>query len=251
MPPRLFSLLLFACTWPLVTGRTATHELDNSRQCLVVLANDWASTSAEMRAFERGETANSWKQQGPGISVVAGKKGFGQGRGLVRLDFGDAPLKKEGDDRAPAGIFRLSYGFGYAPRYSALWINLPYMPSKQIECIDDPNSRYYNRLVHRLGVAKIDWRSSEQMMLRDDVRYKWGVVVEHNPAAIPGAGSCIFLHVWKTSATLTTGCTAMAESDLVRVLRWLDPSREPILVQMPRANYRALRAKYDLPPDRS
>jgi L,D-peptidoglycan transpeptidase YkuD (ErfK/YbiS/YcfS/YnhG family) len=251
MPPRLFSLLLLACSWPLATGRSATRELDRSRQCIVVLTDNWASTTGVLYAFERiGATAN-WKERGPGVVVVAGKNGLGQGRGLVRLGFKRAPDKKEGDDRAPAGIFRLSSAFGYAPARSAAWVKLPYLAlSRQVEGIDDPNSRYYNKLMDRSKVAKVDWRSSEQMR-RDDIRYKWGVVVEHNPAAIPGAGSCIFLHIWKSSSVATAGCTAMPESDLVRLLRWLDPARHPILVQMPRAAYRSIRAKYDLPPDRS
>jgi D-alanyl-D-alanine dipeptidase len=204
-----------------------------------------------MRAFERGEATASWKDQGPEIAVVAGRNGLGNGRGLVRLDFEEAPAKQEGDDRAPAGIFRLSSAFGYAPARSAAWIKLPYLAlTKQIEGIDDPNSRYYNKLVDRSQVAKVDWRSSEQMR-RADLLYKWGVVVDYNPAAVPGAGSCIFLHIWKSPASPTAGCTAMAESDLVKLLRWLDPARHPILVQMPRAAYRSIRAKYALPPDRS
>jgi L,D-peptidoglycan transpeptidase YkuD (ErfK/YbiS/YcfS/YnhG family) len=204
-----------------------------------------------MRAFERGEAAASWKEQGPEIAVVAGKNGLGKGRGLVRLDFEGAPIKQEGDDRAPAGIFRLSSAFGYAPARSAAWIKLPYLAlTKQVEGIDDPNSRYYNKLVDRSQIAKVDWRSSEQMR-RADLLYKWGVVVDHNPAAIPGAGSCIFLHIWKSPASPTAGCTAMAESDLVKLIRWLDPARHPILVQMPRAVYRSIRAKYALPPDHS
>jgi D-alanyl-D-alanine dipeptidase len=248
---RLFFLLSFACSWPLATGRTATPELDRSRQCVVVLTNDWASTSGEMRTFERAETAIAWKECGSEISILTGKQGLGQGRGLVRLDFGSAPQKKEGDNRAPAGVFRLSSAFGYAPARSAAWVKLPYLElSRQIEGIDDPNSRYYNKLVDRAAVARIDWRSSEHMR-RDDVRYKWGVVVEHNAAAIPGSGSCIFLHVWMNSTTLTTGCTAMPEGAMVSLLRWLDPSRNPILVQMPRANYRAIRTRYRLPPEHS
>ena len=73
-------------------------------------------------------------------------------------------------------------------------------------------------------------------MRRDDILYKWGVVVDHNAAAIPGAGSCIFLHIWKSSSAPTAGCTAMPESDLVRLLRWLDPARHPILIQLPLAS---------------
>jgi zinc D-Ala-D-Ala dipeptidase len=113
-----------------------------------------------------------------------------------------------------------------------------------------PTREYYNKLVDRSTVAKIDRRSSEQTR-RDDVLYKWGVVVDHNRAAIPGAGSCIFLHIWKSSSAPTAGCTAMPESDLVRLIRWLNPTRHPILVQMPRAAYRSVRAKYRLPPDQS
>jgi D-alanyl-D-alanine dipeptidase len=204
-----------------------------------------------MNAFERiGATAN-WKERGPGFAVVVGKNGLGKGQGLARLDFEGAPKKKEGDDRAPAGIFRLSSAFGYASARSAAWAKLPYLAlSKQVEGIDDPNSRYYNKLVDRSKIAKIDWRSSEQMR-RDDDLYKWGVIVEHNPAAIPGAGSCIFLHIWKSSSASTAGCTAMPERDLVRLIRWLNPARHPILVQMPRAVYRSVRAKYGLPPDHS
>ena len=153
-------------------------------------------------------------------------------------------------NRAPAGIFRLPSAFGYASSRSARWVRLPYLAlSKRIEGIDDPRSLYYNKLVDRSKVAKVDWRSSEQMR-RDDVLYKWGVVVDHNPAAIPGAGSCIFLHVWKSPSSPTVGCTAMREKDLAELLRWLDPGRHPILVQMPRPVYRSLQANYNLPPDR-
>jgi L,D-peptidoglycan transpeptidase YkuD (ErfK/YbiS/YcfS/YnhG family) len=200
-----------------------------------------------MHSFERSGAAAGWKARGTGIAVVTGKNGLGRGRGLVRVGFEAAPDKKEGDDRAPAGIFRLSSAFGYAPARSARWVKLRYLPlTKQIEGIDDPNSRFYNKLVDRSKTAKIDWRSSEQMR-RDDVRYKWGVVVDHNSAAIPGAGSCIFLHVWKNSTTPTTGCTAMAETDLVKLLRWLDPAVHPILVQMPRDNYPAFQTRFGLP----
>lgn len=227
------------------------RELDRSRQCVVVLTDSWASTTGVMQAFERGGAPASWKERGLGIAVVVGKNGLGQGRGLVRLEFEGAPNKKEGDDKAPAGIFRLSSAFGYAPARSAVWVKLPYLAlSKRVEGVDDPNSRYYNKLVDRSKVARIDWRSSEQMR-RDDVLYKWGVVVEHNPSARPGAGSCIFLHIWKSSSAPTAGCTAMSESDLVRLIHWLNPARHPILVQMPRAAYRSVRAKYDLPPDQS
>jgi D-alanyl-D-alanine dipeptidase len=247
----LCALIFFVYSLPIASSFAGTRELNRSRQCVVVLTDNWASTTGVMRAFERGEVTASWKERSSEFAVVVGKNGLGQGRGLIRLDFKGAPIKKEGDDRAPAGIFRLSSAFGYATARSAAWVKLPYLAlSKQIEGIDDPNSRYYNTLVDRSKVARIDWRSSEQMR-RDDILYKWGVIVDHNPAAIPGAGSCIFLHIWKSSSAPTAGCTAMPESELLRLIHWLDPARHPILIQMPRPVYRSIRSKYGLPPDHS
>lgn len=251
MRSRSLALVLLACAGPIATGRAAARDLNHSLQCIVVLTEDWTSTTGVMRLFERNGSTDKWKERRSGLPVVVGKKGLGLGRGVVRLTLRGAPIKKEGDDKAPSGIFRFSTVFGYAPARSARWVKLPYLAlTKRIEGIDDPRSLYYNTLVDRSKVAKVDWRSSEQMR-RADALYKWGVVVDHNPTAIPGAGSCIFFHVWESSSSPTAGCTAMREGDLVSLIRWLDPARHPILVQMPRPAYGPLRAKYGLPPDHS
>ena len=223
----------------------ATDPLQRTRQCLIVVSRDWNAKTGVLRAFERKDSRSGWQRHGPAIPVVLGKKGLAWGRGLA--DFNAAIRKVEGDNNAPAGIFRLGPAFGYAPKSAARWIKLSYVPlTAQTEGIDDPRSRYYNRLVDRAKVAKIDWHSSEQM-LRADNLYKWGVVVAHNSRATPGAGSCIFLHIWKDSRSATAGCTAMPEPDLVNLLRWLNPAARPVLVQMPQQEYEAARAKFRLP----
>jgi D-alanyl-D-alanine dipeptidase len=238
--------LLFLAIAAPATGWAAANPLRRSQQCLLVVAANWNSTTGVLRAFERANKSGPWKAHGRAIPVVLGKKGLAWERGLADAPF-PGPVKKEGDNKAPAGIFKIGRAFGYAPARSAGWVKLPYLPlTKQIEGIDDPRSRYYNRLVDRSKVARVDWRSSEQMR-RDDVLYKWGAVVEHNPSARPGAGSCIFLHVWKNSSTATAGCTAMPESDLVRLLRWLDPAAHPVLIQMPQQPYESLRPRLRLP----
>jgi D-alanyl-D-alanine dipeptidase len=55
------------------------------------------------------------------------------------------------------------------------------------------------------------------------------------------------MHIWKNSSTPTTGCTAMAEPDLVQLLRWLDPAAQPVLVQMPRQDYQSFQSQLHLP----
>lgn len=240
---RLVTLLLFVLSSPVMLA--APDPLRRSRQCLVVIASDWNAKTALLRAFERRNPRSLWQSRGNGIPVVLGKNGLASGRGLI--DFNAAPRKVEGDNKAPAGIFGLGPAFGYAPKSGARWIKLDYVPlTPETEGIDDPRSRSYNKLVERSKVAKVDWKSSEQM-LRADNLYKWGVVVAHNPAAIPGAGSCIFLHMWKNSRSATAGCTAMPEADLINLLRWLDPEARPILIQMPQAEYEGSRAKLGLP----
>ena len=223
----------------------ATNPLQPSRQCLVVVAPDWNAKTGVLRAFERKSSRSDWQPHAAAIPVVLGKSGLAWGRGLG--DFNATVRKVEGDNKAPAGIFRLGPAFGYAPKSEARWIKLAYVAlTNRTEGIDDAQSRYYNQLVDRSKVAKVDWRSSEQM-LRNDVLYKWGVFVAHNPAATPGAGSCIFLHIWKNSGAATAGCTAMPEPDLVNLLRWLDPAARPVLVQMPRQEYEMVRGKLNLP----
>ena len=240
-------LFLAALILPAAMARAASNPLRRSRQCVVVVAPNWNSTTGVLRAFERAEAGGAWKMRGPEIPVVLGKKGLGWGLGVVSADPGTKPRKIEGDNKVPAGVFQLGPVFGYAPAESAGWVKLPYLSlTKNMEGVDDPRSRHYNRLVDRTKVARVDWRSSEKMR-RDDHLYKWGVVVDHNPAAIPRAGSLIFFHIWKSSTSPTAGCTAMPEKDLVRLIRWFDPSARPVLVQMPRRDYQAFQRRLNLP----
>jgi D-alanyl-D-alanine dipeptidase len=120
----------------------------------------------------------AWRQRGSVISVRVGKTGLAWGRGLLDWSSFPGPTKVEGDDKAPAGAFRLSRVFGYAhdpPR-----TRMPYLPlSASIVAVDDPHSRYYNQLLDQTKISHADWRSAEKMILGDD-RYKWGVVVEYN-----------------------------------------------------------------------
>src|SRR5205085_12183276 len=151
---RLLSGLFFALTLPAVMGASGKSELEKSEQCLVVLTENWDSANGVLQAFERNDVTSAWKDHGPEVQVVVGKKGLGQGVGLVVVEFKDAPRKKEGDNKAPAGIFRLSSAFGYAPRRSASWIRLPYLAlSKTHAGTDDPKSRFHTPPADRSNTA--------------------------------------------------------------------------------------------------
>jgi D-alanyl-D-alanine dipeptidase len=124
---------------------------------------------------------------------------------------------------------------------------MPYLSlTPSVECVDDARSKFYTRVLDRASVVP-DWNSSEQM-LRPDGEYRWGVVVDHNTDPVTaGAGSCIFLHIWLGPGVGTTGCTAMSQEQLEGLLARLDPARRPLLVQLPRPEYKKLRRHWKLP----
>ncbi|MBB6071051.1 L,D-transpeptidase family protein [Longimicrobium terrae] len=226
-----------------------------TRQVIVSTTADWDSTAAVLQRYE-SDGADGWRAVGEPIAAAVGRSGLGWGEGMHggvedadgRAPAGPHPVKREGDGRAPAGVFPLSSAFGYADAAEASWIRMPYVQSTAaIECVDDGNSRFYNRRVDRDTVAAPDWASHEEMR-REDHLYRWGVWVDHNsypPRAM--GGSCIFLHIWSAPGAPTSGCTAMAEEDLRTVLAWLDPRARPVLVQVPRAEHARMRGVWGLP----
>ena len=56
-------------------------------------------------------------------------------------------------------------------------------------------------------------------------------MVEYNTdPVVKGAGSAIFIHVWCGERLPTQGCVALAESDILRVLGWLEPQAKPLAI---------------------
>jgi D-alanyl-D-alanine dipeptidase len=221
-----------------------THPLAGARQVVVVTAAGWSAQTGTLTRWQREDANDPWHRVGDEVQVALGKGGMGWGRGLHPAQ-PRGPVKQEGDNRTPAGAFRLSGTFGYEP--SAIG-RLPYTPlTDDIQCVDDGRSKRYNVIVDRKGITNPDWKSFERMR-RDDDLYRLGVVVEHNAfPATPGAGSCIFLHIWSGPAQPTVGCTAMAADGLAKLAEWLDPAARPVLVELPEAEYSRLHTSWQLP----
>jgi hypothetical protein len=220
-------------------------------QIMVVTTPDWNAVEGTLRRYERSPANPGWQEVGDPITVVIGKTGMAWGAGLPpsndpRLRASSDPVKKEGDGKSPAGIFGLSAAFGYAAQAKSGW-RMPYVPlSPTVECVDDPASKSYNHIVDNRSLAP-DWKSSEHMLRPDDL-YRWGLVVDHNAdPVVPGAGSCIFMHIWEGPGRGTVGCTAMPGAQLESLLSWLDPAKKPLLVQLPLPLYQRLRKLWRLP----
>jgi L,D-peptidoglycan transpeptidase YkuD (ErfK/YbiS/YcfS/YnhG family) len=176
-------------------------------QLVLVVSDGWDATHAELRRFER--SGDGWHQIGKMVPVALGKRGMAWGRGL----HSQRPTKKEGDGRSPAGIFPLGEVYDGVAKI----------------CVDDPKSADYNRIV--------DEGDGEDMRM-----YRRAIVVGHNRERARRAGSCIFLH---DGDAPTVGCTAMDPRALDEIAAW--KKEGALIVQLPRAEYRKLKAKWRLP----
>lgn len=199
---------------------------EKTRQILLVTTPLWSSTGGTMRRYVR--EGEALRQVGEPVQIRVGERGLAKGRGLPTATPRGLAEKREGDKKAPAGMFDLGTAFGRpqaAPYKGNSW---PYRPTTANDLwIDDPKSPKYNQWI-TIGAGETQFGSAENLQM-----YTLGLVVEHNTKdTIPGAGSAIFLHPWRDSGTPTVGCTALPEGDLKEILAWLDQEATPVLIQL-------------------
>jgi L,D-peptidoglycan transpeptidase YkuD (ErfK/YbiS/YcfS/YnhG family) len=215
-----------------------------SLQAVVVTTPDWPSVQGTARLFERKTVGSVWKQVGDSFPVVVGRNGLAPDSNLAELKSEKA--KHEGDGKAPAGMFPLTFAFGSPtdPAKTAL----PYSKLEEFtECVDDVKSSHYNTVVDRMQVGNFDWNSSEKM-LAVGAQYNRGIFVGYNSfPPVRGSGSCIFMHIWKDASTGTAGCTAMERSNLEKILAWAKPEKNPYLIQFPKGTYETYQRTWKLP----
>lgn len=228
----LLCFLFILCSW-------SKAMVCFPEKLVVVLAQDWQSSQGKLYCMQKNQ--DTWKVVSH-WAVMLGKNGMGWGRGIALPLETQGPEKKEGDGKSPAGLFalrRILYGYDLSAPCQIVW---PYqMLTTDCIGVDDPDSVYYNQILHKSKIKKIDWNSYEEMR-RKDILYRWLLVVEHNTQnTIPGAGSCIFLHLSKDSSTPTAGCTAMKEEELLFLVEWLGKEENPLLLQLPVFLYEKLR----------
>lgn len=223
--------------------------LHDARQLVLVLSADWDAPQARLARFERDTDDGEWRILGDTVPVTIGRNGAAWGLGLHPAQ-SDGPQKREGDGRAPAGVFTLGTAFGYGADAKT---SLPYTAMQPSHwCIDVADSPLYNRIVDATDVGDAAIAGSTEPMRRDlhadgDPRYALGFVIGHNVQATPSGGSCIFAHLWKAPGEATAGCTAMDETAMRELLAWLDPARMPRFVLLPQAEYTRVSETWHLP----
>lgn len=228
----LIFLLLISSALHAQKPETSFKIPGSTEQVIVVTSASWTATTGNLQRYEIKDGA--WIKTGTSIPVALGKTGLTWGRGLHK---NSSTEKKEGDGKAPAGVFALGTMFGYAES-SPSANGFPYKQSTDRDYfIDDDKSSDYNTWVTippgKPNYPKERWFSYEKMK-RADHLYEYGVVILHNSSPVEkGKGSAIFFHVWRNPGSPTLGCTAMSKENMLTLVKWLDEKKKPLLIQVP------------------
>lgn len=246
---------LFFCSWMLGGGLAVSAWADESKlgldakQMVVCIAPEASSFEGTLQLFHRDDSGQ-WQAEGKPWPVMFGRGGLAWGRGLNPPQAG--LQKTMGDHRNPAGLFKLGFVLGYAPKLPNGAKGWPYHQVTDLDAwIDDPKipGVEYNHLYTLPAGAPLPvWWEKERLHL-GDLAYQWMVLIEHNyDHPTPEAGNLIFFHVRRGDHYRTAGCTTMKVDDLERVVKWLQPGSNAMLAELTKADYLRVWNDWHLPP---
>ena len=248
MKLKFLTALLLVALWQPTSSMLA---LDPSVHELIVgIAPGWDSMQGHIQFFRR-EGAVDWQAASTQITVLFGKNGLAWGRGVEGTD--EPGLhKQEHDGRAPAGVFKIGKIYTYDPALPE-GANYPFHQVTTADAwVDDVKSPDYNRFVTIPDPQSPPPWFDKAKMRQGDFAYHWLVEIRHNsdpPEA--GAGSAIFFHIRRGETRPTSGCTTMAEPNLVKLIRWLRAADHPEYVLLPAGEYDKKWRAWGLPDPKS
>jgi L,D-peptidoglycan transpeptidase YkuD (ErfK/YbiS/YcfS/YnhG family) len=193
-----------ACPVPSAHAQTCPAPLAEARRLVLVTTPTMNDTTATMRLYERASASGAWRALGPAEPAMIGRTGMAWSQFFSRLARPGEPLKVEGDKRAPAGIFSIGRSFGILPSSRPNYLQV----TPDTVCVHDPSSRAYNTIASR---AELGPAVRGENMSRVLPMYRRGLLVNYPTDAKKQAGSCIFIHVWRSPTTGTAGCVSMPE----------------------------------------
>lgn len=238
----LFSL---CATW----GVFAKGIPDDCRQLVVGVTRGWDDSHATLTIYHR-TAGGAWRADGGAWPARVGRDGLAWGRGLhgVPRDPG-AKTKREGDMRAPAGIFDIGGVWGYEASVRR-HAKTPYRQITPRDLwVEDPKSPHYNRHLVLSHDPESGWEKKAQMK-QGDAAHALKLFIAHNaaPDIRAGAGSAIFFHIWRSNGgRATAGCTTMDEGKLRELIAKIDPTKRPCYVLLPQETYDRMRREWKLP----
>ena len=245
-------ILFIAAAWAL---GAVCHAQDltpppASRQLVLGVGASTDSSTVSLQRYSRADGSAPWAPVGPPIAARIGRRGMAWGIGLHLPAPAGQRTKREGDWRAPMGVFRIGDAFGDAVQAPA-GADWPYTQVTANDLwVEDVEAPTYNQYIRvPSDRPRTEWEESQRMKM-GDAAHRLKIVIHHNtePEIRPGAGSAIFFHIWRADgAKPTSGCTAMPEADILTMLRWLSAAAAPVYVLTNEAGASAARLAGELP----
>ena len=140
------------------------------------------------------------------LRCVVGKKGINKN-------------KVEGDYTTPRGIFKLGNIYYRSDRVQKPLTKVKSIVIKRnMGWCDDPNSKFYNRLIK----IKKNLKISHEKFYRKDSKYDFLILVKYNYKRTEKfKGSAIFLHLTKNYLP-TKGCIALNKKDFLILIKLIN-----------------------------
>jgi len=185
-------------------SQSCPAPLKDARRLVLVIAKAMNEATAEMRLYERASASEPWRAASEPEPANLGRAGMGWSHFFRRYAKAGEPLKVEGDRRAPAGIYPIGRSFGILPSERPGYLHV----TEDTVCVNETSSPHYNAITSRKLVAP---NTSVENMSRALPMYRRGLVVGYPTDGKARAGSCIFIHVWRSPTSGTSGCVSLPE----------------------------------------
>ena len=197
------ALLLFSSETIFAQGCPA--PLGTAKRLVLVTAETMTDMAATMRLYERASPAEPWRALGAPEPATIGRGGMAWSQFFAKLLARRLePVKIEGDKRSPAGIYAIGRSFGTLASAQPGYLKL----TPDTICVFDPSRPDYNTITSRAKVGPSVYAENMGHILP---MYRRGLVVDYPTDGRRRAGSCIFIHVWRSPTTGTAGCVAVPE----------------------------------------
>jgi L,D-peptidoglycan transpeptidase YkuD (ErfK/YbiS/YcfS/YnhG family) len=205
MDCRAFVVVLAALVVPSSAfGQACPAALNGAKRLVLVTTETMDTTPATMQWFERTSAAEPWRALGAPEPALVGRAGMAWAPAFRQFARPGEPIKAEGDKRAPAGVYPIGGTFGTVPSSRPGHLQV----TEDTVCVDDLDSPAYNTITSR---ALIGPKVHAENMSKALPMYRHGLLVNYPTDVAAKAGSCIFIHVWRSPTRGTGGCVSMPE----------------------------------------
>lgn len=185
-------------------------------QLIVVTSQLINSSNVVISTYEKKN--NVWVNVHRDIPGYIGLKGFSLN-------------KQEEDKKTPVGAFKIGTCFSKSLNVET-GLNIYKYDSKDV-WVDDPGSKYYN--THQREPVNGRWRSSENFSKVKNGVYDVFFNIEYNNARVKNKGSAIFFHIANPTVSIkyTNGCVSADRQNLLKIVKWLNKDKNPMILQGP------------------